>query len=270
MTAARLPVWFVPHGGGPCFFMDPPAKAPDAWTRMGAYLRGLLAGLKEKPRAILIVSGHWLEPRPTVTTSAAPPLIYDYYGFPKHTYELRYPAPGEPKLAAKILARLRAAGIDAGEDPARGFDHGVFIPMLLINPPADIPLVQLSLDSSLDPRRHISVGRALAPLREEGVLIIGSGMSFHNLQNFYGADPRVLQLAEKFDAWLGDALSRDEAAREAALAAWEEAPGARVSQPHEDHLLPLMAAAGAAGADRAVRDYHDHVFGAPISGFRFG
>ncbi len=132
MSANRLPVWFIPHGGGPCFFMDPPPKAPDAWKKMEGYLRGIAAEVGERPRAILIISGHWLEKRPTVTASANPPLIYDYFGFPKHTYELRYPAPGDPRLAAEIVARLKQAGIDAGEDKERCFDHSVFIPLLLL------------------------------------------------------------------------------------------------------------------------------------------
>ncbi|PNG27430.1 DODA-type extradiol aromatic ring-opening family dioxygenase [Methylocella silvestris] len=270
MGAHRLPVWFIPHGGGPCFFMDPPPKAPDAWKKMEAYLRGISAAAGVRPRAILVVSGHWLEKRPTVTAGANPPLIYDYQGFPKHTYELRYPAPGDPRLAAEIVARLKQAGIDAGEDKERGFDHGVFIPLLLLYPQADIPVVQLSLVEGMDPKTHIAIGEALAPLRDEGVLIIGSGMSFHNLQNFYGADPRLLKIAEKFDAFLDETVGLDPAARAQALAGWENAAGARISQPHEDHLIPLMVAAGAAGADKGVRDYSDHVFGAPISGYRFG
>lgn len=273
MTATnRLPVWFIPHGGGPCFFMDPPAKAPNAWKAMEAYLRGIPAAVgQQRPRAILIISGHWQENRPTVTAAANPPLIYDYFGFPPHTYDLRYPSPGDPELAAEVIARLKAAGIDSGEDLSRGFDHGVFIPLLLLYPDADIPVVQLSMVHPLDPARHIAIGRALAPLRDEGVLIIGSGLSFHNLQNFYGADRRVLAVAETFDAWLTKAVTNpDPAARDAALAAWDQAPGARISQPYEDHLIPLMIAAGAAGADQGVRDYSDHVFGAPISGYRFG
>ena len=122
----------------------------------------------------------------------------------------------------------------------------------------------------LDPAAHIAVGRALAPLRDEGVLIIASGMSFHNLQNFFGADPRALGVAEKFDAWLTGAATADPAARAAALEGWEQASGARFSHPYEDHLVPLMVAAGAAGEDRGLRDYADHVFGLPISGYRFG
>lgn len=268
--SARLPVWYIPHGGGPCFFMEPPKGAPDAWTSMEAYLRGISGAVGARPRAILVVSAHWLETRPTATGAAAPPLIYDYYGFPPATYQLKYPAPGDPALAARIAELLAGAGIEAGVDAARGFDHGVFVPLLLLYPGADIPVVQLSLVAGLDPARHIAIGRALSPLREEGVLFVGSGLSFHNLANFYNADPRLLTLGEKFDAWLTSAATAEPALRDAALAKWEEAPGARVSHPFEDHLLPLMVAAGAADADRGVRDYADHVFGAPVSGYRFG
>jgi len=268
--SVRLPVWYIPHGGGPCFFMDPPPGAPNAWKGMEAYLRGIAAAAGERPRAILVVSAHWRETRPTVTGAPAPSLIYDYRGFPPHTYQLKYPAPGDPARAAEIVRRLGEAGIDAGVDNARGLDHGVFIPLMLLYPEADIPVVELSLIDSLDPARHIAVGRALAPLRDEGVLIIASGMSFHNLQNFFGADPRALGVAEKFDAWLTGAATADPAARAAALERWEEANGARFSHPYEDHLIPLMVAAGAAGDDRGVRDYADHVFGLPISGYRFG
>jgi aromatic ring-opening dioxygenase catalytic subunit (LigB family) len=237
---------------------------------MEAYLRGIPAAVGTRPRAILVVSAHWLEARPTVTAAAAPPLIYDYRGFPPQTYQLKYPAPGDPALAARVVRLLADAGIEAGADAARGLDHGVFVPLLVLYPAAGIPVVQLSMIRSLDPAAHIALGRALAPLRDEGVLIVGSGMSFHNLQNFYSADPRLFAIAEKFDAWLTEAAAAEPAARDAALARWAEAPGARISHPHEDHLLPLMAAAGAAGSDRGLRDYSDHVFGAPISGYRFG
>ncbi len=146
----------------------------------------------------------------------------------------------------------------------------MFVPLLLLYPNADIPTVQLSLSMSLDPAEHIAIGRALASLRDEGVLIIGSGLSFHNLQNLFRADPRIIQIAEKFDAWLTAAVAGPEAERNAALTAWAAAPGARVSHPSEDHLIPLMVAAGAAAEDLGVRDYSDHIFGAPVSGYRFG
>jgi aromatic ring-opening dioxygenase catalytic subunit (LigB family) len=271
MIARRLPTLFIPHGGGPCFFMTPPRGEPDPWKSMGDYLRGLAAEIGQRPRAVLVVSAHWEERHPSVTAAAAPPLIYDYYGFPAHTYELRYPAPGAPALAAEIRRRLGQAGIANAADETRGFDHGVFVPFLLIYPTAEIPVVQLSLAASLDPAAHLAIGRALEPLRDEGVLIVGSGLSFHNLRSFFAGDPRIAAEARAFDAWLTQAVTEpDPARRTAALTGWATAPGARTSHPREEHLLPLMVAAGAAGADAGVRNYSDDVFGKPVSGYRFG
>nr|MBA3478596.1 dioxygenase [Lautropia sp.] len=174
--AARQPAIFLPHGGGPCFFMEwPPGGNP--WAEMGQFLRNLLPTLPERPRAILVVSGHWEEPSFAVNTGESPPLLYDYYGFPEHTYRLGYPAPGAPALARRVRTLLADAGLPSQEDPARGFDHGVFVPLLLLDPDAAIPVLQVSLQSSLDPALHLAAGRALASLRDEGVLIVGSGMS---------------------------------------------------------------------------------------------
>lgn len=270
MTEARLPTLFIPHGGGPCFFMDPPRQGPDPWKSMGDHLRGIAASIGQRPRAVLVISGHWEETRPTVTASAAPPLIYDYYGFPAHTYQLRYPAPGAPRLAAEIRLRLDQAGIPAVENTARGFDHGVFVPFLLIYPEADIPVVQLSLAASLDPAAHLAIGRALQPLRDEGVLIVGSGMSYHNMHGF--RTPAGAAQSEVFDRWLTDALvDPDLARRWDSLARWSDAPAARDAHPREEHLLPLMVAAGAAADSAGARIFSDTVMrGARISGYRFG
>jgi len=271
MSHQSLPTFFISHGGGPCFFMEPPRGAPDPWKAMGDHLRSLAATITPRPRAILVISAHWEEQIPTVTTAAAPDLIYDYYGFPAHTYQLKYPAPGAPQLAAEIRTRLENAGIASGEDDKRGLDHGVFIPFLLIYPQADIPIVQLSLAASLDPALHLAIGRALAPLRDEGVLIVGSGFSFHNLRGFYSPDPRVEAEAKAFDDWLTRAATNpDPAQRDAALQAWASAPGAHTSHPREEHLLPLMVVAGAAGADVGVQDFSGKVFGKATSGYRFG
>ena len=188
----RQPTLFIPHGGGPCFFMDPPPNDPHAWDAMAAYLRGIAASLPAKPRAILVISAHWETPRPTVMTAAHPPMLFDYYGFPEHTYKLEYPAPGSPELASRVRALLADAGIASDADDARGYDHGVFVPFLLMFPDADIPIVQLSLRGDLDPAAHIAIGRALAPLRDEGVLIVGSGMSYHNLRRFWSTRVRCV------------------------------------------------------------------------------
>ena len=261
------PTFFINHGGGPCFFLEPgPMRA--AWNELEAYLRGFMDGLPERPRAILVVSGHWQEAVPTVNIGASPPLLFDYGGFPEHTYRLAWPAPGDPVLAARVRGLLAEGGIPDGVEPARGWDHGVFVPLKVMVPDAAIPVVQLSLQRDLDAGTHLAVGRALRPLRDEGVLIIGSGQSYHDMRGFSGrgaADPP----AEAFDAWLRAAMV-DAGRRDEALVRWEHAPGARDAQPHEDHLLPLMVAAGAASGERGAVDFHGHVLGKPISGFRFG
>jgi aromatic ring-opening dioxygenase catalytic subunit (LigB family) len=258
-----FPSLYIPHGGGPCFFMDDPGGT---WTGMGEFLAALPASLPERPRAILIVSGHWETQGFALTGSARPPLVYDYYGFPPHTYQLRYEVPGAPDLAARAAALLQAAGFPAGLDPARGLDHGVFVPLKVVFPEADVPVVELSLDRSLDARMHLAAGRALAPLRAEGVLLIGAGMSFHNLRAL--GDPRMTGPSQQFDAWLDHAACSPGEQRTALLARWQEAPSARLAHPRHEHLLPLMVAAGA--SDRPGRRiYSEQVLGTMIAGFAF-
>jgi aromatic ring-opening dioxygenase catalytic subunit (LigB family) len=271
-TSGRLPSLYIPHGGGPCFFMDAAPGLPrDLWDRMATYLRGIAASLDTRPSQVLVISGHWETERPTVNTATQPPLLFDYYGFPEHTYRLTYPVAGSPPLARRVREVLAAAEIPSDEEPERGLDHGVFIPFKLIYPDADIPLVQLSLNRNLDAATHLSLGRALAPLRDEGVLIVGSGMSYHNLRDLYSNDPRVMRAAVEFDDWLNDAVTEsDPAARERKLGGWHQAPGARAAHPRPEHLIPLMVAAGAAGQDPGQRTYSEPLLGKPISGFRFG
>lgn len=171
-AATRMPTCFIPHGAGPCFFMD--WNPPTTWHRMRDFLMGMADTLPARPTAIVMVSGHWLTGGFNVTSGAQPDLIYDYGGFPPHTYELRYPAPGEPQLAERITALLHAAGQPSQADPQRGFDHGMFIPLKLMFPEADVPVVQLSLRHDLDPLAHLQAGQALTALRDEGVLIVDS------------------------------------------------------------------------------------------------
>ena len=267
-TAARMPTFFIPHGAGPCFFMD--WNPADTWDSMAAFLKGVADTLPERPRAIVLVSGHWLEPGFSLTGSARPPLIYDYGGFPAHTYELTYPAPGEPGLAERIAALLGQAGEPARIDPERGFDHGVFIPLKLMFPEADIPVVQLSLRQDLDPVAHLAAGEALAALRDEGVLIVGSGMSFHNMRGY--GDPNFTGPSEAFDGWLTEAVETTPAKRRAALGDWAQGPQAHRCHPpgHEEHLIPLMVAAGAAGETRGRKIYSERVLETQLSAFRFG
>ena len=267
----RLPTLFIPHGGGPWPFMPVMHGPPDTWDRLAAYLRDLDQSLGVRPKAVLVISGHWEEARPTVNVSAKPPLLFDYYGFPEHTYRLTYPAPGSPELAQRVEKLLAAAGFKTDEDAERGYDHGVFVPFMLVYPDADVPIVQLSLQEGLDPATHLAMGRALAPLRDEGVLIIGSGMSYHNLRELLGNGSRGNDASERFDSWLTQAVEDpDPGARDNHLAHWSEAPGALNAHPRSEHLLPLMVAAGAAGDDRGRRVFNDRIWGKAISGYQFG
>jgi aromatic ring-opening dioxygenase catalytic subunit (LigB family) len=240
-----------------------------AFDRLEASLQELARALPERPKAILVVSGHWEEDVFTLSSSARPGMLYDYSGFPEHTYHIKYPAPGEPELAQRIHAMLQHAGVKSALDAHRGYDHGTFTVMATAFPEADIPVVQLSLRHDLDPKAHIELGRMLAPLRDEGVLIIGSGLSYHNLRMF-NASAAVPSRA--FDAWLQTALTTaSPQEREHQLRHWEQAPSARVAHPQEDHLLPLMVAVGAAGEDAGSCVYHEDFFGAiAVSSFKFG
>jgi aromatic ring-opening dioxygenase catalytic subunit (LigB family) len=271
MRAMRQPTIFVPHGGGPWPFVDLSGFIParDAAT-LRAYLEALPAELPARPRALLVVSAHWEEDAPTVMTSPRPSIYYDYYGFPPDAYTIQWPAPGDPALAERVVALLGQAGIPAGTDAGRGFDHGTFIPFKVSWPEADIPTIQLSLKAGLDPAEHLAIGRALAPLRDEGVLILGSGMSYHNLRALRSPTPETKPAAQAFDAWLKDAATAGAAERARRLSSWEAAPGARQAHPREEHLIPLMVVAGAAGDDPGRIAFNDDFMGLPISAVRYG
>jgi aromatic ring-opening dioxygenase catalytic subunit (LigB family) len=244
----------------------PEPLGPRAFEKLAAYFEGLLAGLPERPKAVLIVSAHWEEERATVSAAPRPPMLFDYYGFPPHTYQLSYPAAGLPDLAREVTALLAEAGIECGSDDARGFDHGVFVPMLKIDPAASLPVVMLSLRHDLDPAHHLAIGAALAPLRDQGVLIIGSGSSFHNLRTYFNG---AAEAAKAFDDWL-TATAENPAGREERLAHWTSAPAARDCHPREEHLIPLMVAAGAARNEPGRRVFHDIIGGKAMSGYAFG
>jgi aromatic ring-opening dioxygenase catalytic subunit (LigB family) len=264
----RQPTIYLPHGGGPCFFMEPPPDEPTRWVAMEAYLRSLPSMLPGRPDALLIISAHWEMPRPTVLAAAAPELLFDYSNFPPHTYRLTYPAPGAPELAARVRNLLREAGIESDEELERGYDHGVFIPLKVSFPEAEIPILQLSLQTGLDPARHIAIGKALASLRDQNVLIIGSGLSFHNLRAL--GDPGADKPAEAFDRWLTDTLCGPVDQREANLARWSLAPGARACHPREEHLLPLMVAAGAASGEPGRHAFAGTIWHKAVSAYHFG
>ena len=263
----RMPVAFVPHGGGPWPFVDMGMPRSEV-DELATYLRALHTLPKAPPRALLVVSAHWEAPVPTVMTGQRPPILYDYYGFPPESYAITWPAPGDPALAARVQALLGAAGFPTATDEKRGFDHGTFIPFKLTYPGAEVPTVQLSLKAGLDPEEHLAMGRALAPLRDEGVFILGSGMSFHNMRAFRTAGGA--EAAETFDRWLREAATLEPKLRDQQLSQWSQAPAARLAHPREEHLLPLMVVAGAAGADRGTMAFNGKMLGARISAFHFG
>lgn len=239
---------FVTHAAGPCFFLNEdmiPGLGKD--SDLANWFRALAPTLSaNKPRAILLVSAHFETARATVYKREANSMLYDYHGFPPEAYTVQYPAPGSPALAERVVELLGAAGIACETTSTRGLDHGAFVPLKLIYPDADIPVVELGVLSSMSPEEHVAMGRALAPLAREGVLILGSGSATHGRTK--PAQTRA------FAAWLSETLTSPAltpAEREARLVDWESAPHARVAHPREEHLMPLHVAAAAAGFSRA-------------------
>ncbi|KAL6757470.1 aromatic ring-opening dioxygenase catalytic subunit LigB [Haematococcus lacustris] len=249
----RQPVVYVSHGAGPLPLLT---TAPPSQMAVARSLREVAHSLPCKPSAIVLVTAHWEQPETTVSTCPAPPLLFDYGGFPPESYQLTYPAPGHPQLAKRITQLLRAAGLPNSQDSCRGYDHGTFVPLKVMFPEADVPVVQVSLVDSLDPERHIQVGQALAPLGDENVLLVASGSSFHNLQVFMrsmrnpGSEVKEKDQMQAFNSFLTTTcttLTGQE--RNNALAHWAQAPGALLAHPREEHLIPLLVAAGAAGGN---------------------
>ena len=241
---SRPEALFLSHGGGPLPILGDPSHA-----EMVRELRSIAAAI-ERPRAIVVVSAHWEERVATITGAASPGIIYDYYGFPPESYEIRYPAAGEPDLADRLRAALQGQGMEAALDSERGFDHGLYIPLKIMYPEADIPCIQLSLLSSLDPAAHIALGEAASAICGDGVLVLGSGFSFHNLDAFFSSDASLPDAGNvAFERWLIETCSSpdlDEAERTRRLLEWESAPHARYCHPREEHLLPLHVCYGIA------------------------
>ena len=265
----RLPTYFISHGGGPWPYMTGGFR--DNFTELERSLVEMRAELRDAPKAVLVISGHWEEAGFAVSSGPHPGMVYDYGGFPEYLYQIKYGAPGSPALAQRVLELLHAGGLVARPDAARGFDHGTFSIMKPMYPDEDIPVVQLSLDAGLDPALHLAAGRALAPLRDEGVLIVGSGLSFHNLRLMHGTSAN--EPSRRFDAWLQQTLVQAASdVRAERLLRWEAAPSARIAHPREDHLLPLMVAVGAAWDEPGATTYHqtDFAGGLTASSFRFG
>jgi len=212
--------------------------------RVGERLAELARSLP-RPRAIVVASAHWLAPRPQVGAAAVPETIHDFGGFPQALFDLRYPAPGDPALAQRVAGLLGDAGLHADVDPSRGLDHGVWVPLRLLYPDADIPVVPLSIQPALGPAHQFAVGRALAPLRDDGVLVIGSGSITHNLHDWRGRDGVEAEYVRPFTAWVETRMRADDT--EALLDYRRQAPFAARAHPTDEHLLPLFVAMGAAG-----------------------
>lgn len=275
-TQSRLPVFFIPHGGGPWPFMHGPEGIlpdNDPWKELEVFLKGFDKALGRRPKAVLVISAHWEKvDQLTVSTAAHPGMLFDYYGFPKHTFELSYPAPGAPEVGEHVRDVVAKAGIETKSDSERGFDHGVFIPFMMMYPDADVPIAMMSLDPDLSAETHFRIGEALQSLRDEDILIVASGLSYHNMRMFYREDPEHAAAATRFDAWLKEALAiEDPAQRNARLATWTENPDALACHvPDHDHLVPVFAAAGAAGADTGQQIFRGNFRGKPYSAYRFG
>lgn len=236
---------YICHGAGPL-----PLLGADGHEDMIHSLKEMASGLP-KPDAVILISAHWEQPTPTITGGAWPPLFYDYYGFPEQAYKIEYPAPGNPELAREIHSRFLEHGMTPVMDNDRGFDHGLFVPLKIMYPEADIPCIQISLLNNLDPAAHILTGEALAGLPLAKTLVIGSGFSFHNMQAFFTpSTPESQTKNESFELWLRETCTDTtltETERKDRLTNWTSAPSARYCHPREEHLLPLHVCYGIAG-----------------------
>lgn len=266
VSQALAPVLFLPHGGGPL-----PVLGDKGHEEMVSFLKEIAIELGE-PSAILVISAHWEEKQATITSNSQPGIVHDYYGFPAAAYEIQYAAPGNPALANEIYTLLTAHGIPAKLDEQRGFDHGMFIPLKLMFPQARIPCVQLSLLNSMNPRIHIALGKAIAALRNRNILIVGSGMSFHNLKAFFSDMIDGRRENEAFDDWLIETCTDPSIlpeVREQRLIEWEKAPFARFCHPREEHLLPLHVCYGIACADTPTAQtvFNGEIMGRKVTSF---
>lgn len=259
----KAQIVYFGHGGGPL-----PILSPAGHEAMIEFMTRLPSSLT-RPEAILVISAHWEEREATLLGAKNPPMFYDYYGFPEKSYEIKYPAPGSPKLAERIAGLLKKNDMPARIDPERGFDHGVFIPLKLMYPDADIPCLQLSLLRGLDPGAHIALGIALRELQNENILVIGSGFSFHNLRDFNWEGAGTPDSAnDAFQNWLIETCTgaMPQAERERRLTEWEKAPSARYCHPREEHLLPLHVCLGMADKQASLV-FDDQILGKRNVGF---
>lgn len=266
----RLPTAFVTHGGGPWPLI--PLDVFDESERLSlkAYFERIKDIPASQPKAILLISAHWEGPNFTLNTNPDPKLLFDYYGFPDEAYDFQWSPRTDLVLASEVEGLIRDKGFDVDSNNKRDFDHGVYIPLMLSYPNAEVPIVQLSLRRNLSPEDHLKCGEALASLRDQGVFIIGSGNSYHNIGQMFSPSTRSIQESKQFDHWLKEALSLDDKSRRDKLVQWQMAPGAKQCHPREEHLLPLMVVVGAAGVDDCHVTWSGSVNGTSNSAFHFG
>jgi aromatic ring-opening dioxygenase catalytic subunit (LigB family) len=266
--AMRFPTIFINHGGGPMPLLGR-QQLLVSHMKQAAELH-----IPSRPKSIIVLSAHWEADPIQITNYNRPlPLYFDYYGFPPETYKYEYSPPAAPDLSMKIQKLLKEHGIDSQLEDKRGFDHGAFVPLLIMYPDADIPVVAVSMHASLDAEKNIMIGQALQPLREEGVLIVGSGYSFHNLRAFFNPTTASQKASKDFNEWLKATITKSNSAEEVkeGLVRWEQAPSARMCHPREEHLLPLFMVAAAAGFEGGKLIYEtnsdtgDHT----VSGYLF-
>lgn len=262
----KAQIVYFSHGGGPLPILGDPGhqKMVDFMLQLPNQLH--------KPDAVLVISAHWEESAATLTGAQNPPMLYDYYGFPDQAYAITYPAPGNPALANRISGILNAANIPTRIDSQRGYDHGLFIPLKLMYPQADIPCLQLSLLRGLNPGAHLAMGAALRSLNDENILVIGSGFSFHNMRAFSWQATNAPDAAnDAFQNWLIETCTGEipQAERDQRLIAWDKAPSARYCHPREEHLLPLHVCLGLAGQPASLL-FDDYILGKRGVAFLWG
>lgn len=266
-TEIIAPIIYLSHGAGPMPLLGNKGYGNE-------HLVPFLTSISElipEPSAILMISAHWEAAQASITSGDQPKMIYDYSGFPEQAYDLQYPVSGHPQLSQEIHNLVKNNGIEVKLEQQRGFDHGVYVPLKLIYPKAHIPCIQLSLIKGLEPAEHIALGKSLAELRKKNVLIIGSGMSFHNLNVFFRPEKDTYQKSNAFDQWLIDTCTNDSISRaekEQRLNAWKKAPYAQYCHPREEHLLPLHVCFGAASKDTPTAKviFNEEFMGAKVTG----
>lgn len=254
-----MPILYIPHGGGPLPLMNDVNH-----KGLIKFLTTIIHELPQ-PKAIIVITAHWEESEVTISSNPTPGMLFDYSGFPPQTYQYAYPAKGDPALAKRIQYTLEQQGVSTSLDDQRGFDHGTFVPLMLMYPDAALPVIQVSLQKDLDPRLHINVGKALAEFSTQGMLILGSGSSFHNMRISEALTAKAPTMSQEFNQWLNNTITGEASWEEKAdaLSRWEEAPHGKFAHPREEHLLPLHVCFGAA---QALQLSVKNVFNQPFYG----